>query len=339
MTCGGSSSTTSSRASAAGRSRSISPAGPATDLFGRPAVPARRSAPPERPEDVRAAKAATLCGALDELASQYARLAATHGLPTPATYGRRSGGSQPSAGLNGFSGSRLRSLAERHGSPLYALRWKSSDTLLALDDFRLAASARPISANDDSLLPAGWPTPMAGTPAQKGYNEAGNTDSGRRTVALAAGWPTPKLSDQNGTRAPDGKRGMGLNDVAGWATPSARDWKDTPGMATLATNPDGSKRRRTDQLARQAALAGWATPRVGNGGFGHPKRANQPGSRLEDQVHGAMPSGSPAATEKPGQLNPAHSRWLMGFPPAWDGCAPTETRSSRSSRRRSSATK
>jgi hypothetical protein len=37
---------------------------------------------------------------------------------------------------------------------------------------------------------AGWPTPMAGTPAQNGNNPAGNTDSSRRTVALA-GWPTP----------------------------------------------------------------------------------------------------------------------------------------------------
>ena len=37
----------------------------------------------------------------------------------------------------------------------------------------------------------GWPTPMAGTPAQKGYNEAGNNDSSRRTVELVAGWPTP----------------------------------------------------------------------------------------------------------------------------------------------------
>src|SRR6185369_17776019 len=36
-----------------------------------------------------------------------------------------------------------------------------------------------------------WPTPMAGTPAQKGYNEAGNTDSSRKTVAVCpASWPT-----------------------------------------------------------------------------------------------------------------------------------------------------
>lgn len=31
----------------------------------------------------------------------------------------------------------------------------------------------------------GWPTPMAGTPAQKGYNAAGSNDSSRKTVALA----------------------------------------------------------------------------------------------------------------------------------------------------------
>lgn len=37
---------------------------------------------------------------------------------------------------------------------------------------------------------ASWPTPMAGTPAQNGNNKAGNNDSSRKTVALAA-WPNP----------------------------------------------------------------------------------------------------------------------------------------------------
>jgi hypothetical protein len=45
---------------------------------------------------------------------------------------------------------------------------------------------------------AGWPTPMAGTPAQKGYNEAENNDSSRKTVALA-GWATPAAHEPGGT--------------------------------------------------------------------------------------------------------------------------------------------
>ena len=45
-----------------------------------------------------------------------------------------------------------------------------------------------------------------------------------------AWWPTP--------------RGM-------WPTPSARDWKDSPGMSKEGVNPDGSGRKRDDQLARK----------------------------------------------------------------------------------------
>ena len=52
--------------------------------------------------------------------------------------------------------------------------------------------------------------------------------------------------------------------LSGWPTASSRDWKDTPGMATTATNPDGSTRTRLDQLPRVAGMAGWPTPSATN---------------------------------------------------------------------------
>jgi hypothetical protein len=57
---------------------------------------------------------------------------------------------------------------------------------------------------------SGWPTPMAGTPAQNGNNEAGNTDSSRKTVALVAGWATPTTRDHKHANAkPWAERGGG----------------------------------------------------------------------------------------------------------------------------------
>jgi len=49
---------------------------------------------------------------------------------------------------------------------------------------------------------APWPTPMASSPATDQYNEAGNTDSGRKTVALVSGMPSNGSSAATGKSAP-----------------------------------------------------------------------------------------------------------------------------------------
>lgn len=145
----------------------------------------------------------------------------------------------------------------------------------------------------------GWPTPRTvtgGAESAERKQELGRTESGGsdlQAVAQMAGWGTPRVTTNGGLSSDSRstlKESRLEDQVQGWTTPSARDWKDTPGMSTTGTNPDGSTRERMDQLPRQ--------------------------------IHGATGISLSVETGKRGALEPMFARWLMGFREIWDSTSP-----------------
>lgn len=140
--------------------------------------------------------------------------------------------------------------------------------------------------------------------------------SARRTSETELiGWPTPIASNGRGAGNFNRQGGVNLQTaalLAGWPTPTtSNDRSPCPQEAMRTYRDNGTKIQK--RLQDVAALCGPA--------------------RLT--VSGEMLTGSAAGMESGGQLSPDHSRWLMGFPPEWEDCAPTETPSTSKRRRHS----
>ena len=141
-------------------------------------------------------------------------------------------------------------------------------------------------------------------------------------MSQLAGWSTPTYNTVNQTEA-----GRGLQTLAGqarisvWHTPLARD-----GDKLDATPPAIERRMEngreigTAMEARMTSPWGWRE---------HP-------GPIRITASGHALTGSGAGTASSGQLNPAHSRWLMGYPPEWDDCGVTAMPSFRKSQPHSS---
>lgn len=270
------------------------------------------------------------CGLAAALASLSPRQVKALGLTISGISGRPGSISSASADLQSSLESRLRVRTQNLGSTLYTLTWKAWATPSGVSRFRLRASVRRTSEIETTGAVSAWPTPT--TRDWKDGKEQANVPLnallGR--VAWLAGWPTSTANDATGSlyaygpKRPDGTRPT---------------FPKLGGAAALCSQED------SPQLL--AMLSGWPTPRAADGEKnvrtteGALSEIDRKGSPQDLSMaaaitgparytaSGELLTGCSAGMESGGQLAPSHSRWLMGYPRAWDECAPESQKKSK----------
>lgn len=285
--------------------------------------------------------------------------AKARGLTILATSGRCGPPSSASADLQNSLESRLMQRLDMAGSTLFRLTWRRSRTPLGRRFLEHAVSAPRISGDGCTSQHdlRSWATPR-GRDAGPDYAITERPESGGlslETQAALAGWPTPAHRDYRFANArPYSERcgkpnGEQLNNaavhLASWGTPTAQDAKH-------GNLSESEQSRDPNVLRNQIYLAAWPPPRATDAMIARTpegvakeiERKKSPQDLIQAATlcgparltaSGEMLTGSSAAMESGGQLDPAHSRWLMGLPPDWCDSAVTAMPSSRRRQRSS----
>ncbi len=234
-------------------------------------------------------------------ANLSARQATEKGLMMSGICGRPGITSSESLALQSYLVNKLRVKAGSLGSTLYTLTWKQRATPSRRLICALRASVPRTSGSGFSLQLCGYPTPLAADGKQS-LGQKMSTRDFTRTAGMA-GWPTTAARDYKGSNKKSyaerggGKKGEQLpNAVAhllkGWST----------------------------ALASDASKGGRVTPRKNAMALPETVQILKIQEPVRLTASGQVLTGSAAKMDVSGQLNPAHSRWLMGLPQEWDVC-------------------